>query len=148
MVGTRSRAHAISHGARIYGGPGRGRERGGSEATTMQWSPLSARQTLSVLPSALPRRPMATGLAADHRSRTLAWPRSMSHEAVGSAAGRQVVVASVGGSSIRDPARYQAGTESSHKTVNWPRNAAVIANCGKCPWLSRKSNIVRILLRI
>lgn len=63
-------------------------------------------------------------------------------------AGRQVVVASVGGSSIRDPGRYQAGTESSHKTVNWPRNAAVIANCGKCPWLSRKSNIVRILLRI
>lgn len=46
-----------------------------------------ARQTLSVSVSALPRRPMATGLAADHRSRTLAWPRSISHEA-----GRQVVV--------------------------------------------------------
>lgn len=90
---------------------------------------------LSVCACALPSCPTVRSAPTTHGhgSGLPITDRGRAKEQAGSRAGRRagrwqaVVVVQLGGLlDIRD------GTESSHKTVNWPRNAAVIANCSKC----------------
>lgn len=57
LVGTRSRAHAISHGARIYGGPGRRRERERGKGERSYHDAVPGRLCSSVCPSLCPLCP-------------------------------------------------------------------------------------------